>query len=116
MATLCDPPPAVSVVGGQFCAPYPVDVTVMKKALSTTGGDFTVTDANGNVVFAVKGVLFSFRRRRVLLDAAGNPLLSMQEKVSTGLSAEVPFFSIASPKSNVVGLFVFWGPISQSDN
>jgi hypothetical protein len=80
------PPPAaapapVAVVSPQFCAPYVVPLTVTKKAISLSDGDFTVTDANGAVVLRVKGAIFSVRHRRVLLDAAGQPILSMQEKV-----------------------------------
>ncbi|KAG8100257.1 hypothetical protein GUJ93_ZPchr0013g38002 [Zizania palustris] len=75
------PPAPLAVVGPQFCAPYVVALTVTKKAISLTDGDFTVTDANGAVVLRVKGTLFSVRHRRVLLDAAGLPILSMQEKV-----------------------------------
>ncbi|WOL16615.1 hypothetical protein Cni_G25403 [Canna indica] len=71
----------VAVVGQQFCAPYVVDLTVTKKALSLTDSDFSVTDVNGNVLFKVKGVIFSLRDRCVLLDAAGNPLLTMQQKI-----------------------------------
>lgn len=76
------PPAPLPVVGPQFCAPYVVPLTVTKKAISLSDGDFTVTDGNGAVVLRVKGALFSIRHRRVLLDAAGQPLLSMQEKVS----------------------------------
>ncbi|XP_008799837.2 protein LURP-one-related 15-like [Phoenix dactylifera] len=72
---------AVAVVGPQFCAPYPVDLTVTKKAISLTDGDFAVTDVNGTVVFKVKGTFLSIRDRRVLLDSAGNPLVSMQQKI-----------------------------------
>lgn len=75
------PPAPLPVVGPQFCAPYVVPLTVTKKAISLSDGDFTVTDGNGAVVLRVKGALFSIRHRRVLLDAAGQPLLSMQEKV-----------------------------------
>ncbi|KAM0852217.1 hypothetical protein ACQ4PT_051902 [Festuca glaucescens] len=75
------PPAPVPVVGHQFCAPYVVPLTVTKKALSLSDGDFAITDANGAVVLKVKGTIFSMRHRRVLLDAAGQPLLSMQEKV-----------------------------------
>ena len=71
----------VAVVSPQFCAPYVVPLTVTKKAISLSDGDFTVTDANGAVVLRVKGAIFSVRHRRVLLDAAGQPILSMQEKV-----------------------------------
>lgn len=85
MATPSMPPPAmppsVVVVGQQYCAPYPVDLTVKKKALSLSDGDFSVLDVNGNAVFMVKGKLLSLRDRRVLVDAAGNPIISMQQKV-----------------------------------
>ncbi|CAD6220582.1 unnamed protein product [Miscanthus lutarioriparius] len=74
-------PAPVAVVSPQFCAPYVVPLTVTKKAISLSDGDFTVTDANGAVVLRVKGAIFSVRHRRVLLDAAGQPILSMQEKV-----------------------------------
>jgi len=75
------PPAPLPVVGHQFCAPYVVPLTVIKRALSISDGDFAVTDANGAVVLKVKGSIFSMRHRRVLLDAAGQPLLSMQQKV-----------------------------------
>ncbi|KAK3126697.1 hypothetical protein QOZ80_7AG0560870 [Eleusine coracana subsp. coracana] len=74
-------PAPVSVVSPQFCAPYVVPLTVTKKALSLSDGDFTVTDANGAVVLKVKGAIFSVRHRRVLVDAAGQPILTMTEKV-----------------------------------
>ncbi|CAA6654663.1 unnamed protein product [Spirodela intermedia] len=79
------PSPAapIVVVGPQFCAPYPVDVIVTKKFLSITDGDFTVKDVEGNDLFRVKGVFLSMRDRRVLQDAIGNPLITMQEKVLT---------------------------------
>ncbi|KAI0512027.1 hypothetical protein KFK09_012661 [Dendrobium nobile] len=91
MATPFYPPPApappsgpvskIAVVGEQFCAPYTVDLTVTEKAISLTDGDYVVTDVNGNILFKVKGKFLSLRDRRILLDAAGNPLLSMQQKM-----------------------------------
>lgn len=75
------PPAPVAVVNQQFCAPYVVPLTVTKKAISLSDGDFTVTDANGGVVLRVKGAVFSMRSRRVLVDAAGQPILTMIEKV-----------------------------------
>uniref|UniRef100_J3MJK8 Protein LURP-one-related 15 n=1 Tax=Oryza brachyantha TaxID=4533 RepID=J3MJK8_ORYBR len=79
--TAVTPSAPVAVVGPQFCVPYVVPLTVTKKSLSLTDGDFTVTDANDAVVLKVKGTIFSIRHRRVLLDAAGQPILSMHEKV-----------------------------------
>ncbi|KVH94921.1 protein LURP-one-related 15-like [Cynara cardunculus var. scolymus] len=71
----------VAVVGPHFLAPYPVDLIIVKKLLSLSDGNFAVTDVNGNVMFKVKGKHISLRDRRVLLDAAGNPILSFQKKL-----------------------------------
>jgi len=81
MAAVGAPPAPLPVVGHQFCAPYVVPLTVTKKALSLSDGDFAVTDANGAVVLKVKGAIFSIRSRRTILDGAGLPLLTMHEKV-----------------------------------
>ncbi|BAT83978.1 hypothetical protein VIGAN_04123600 [Vigna angularis var. angularis] len=79
------PMPAVptTVIGPQFCAPYPVDLAVVKKVMSIADGNFVVTDVNGNVVFKVKGSLMTLRDRRVLLDAAGHPLVTLRRKMMT---------------------------------
>jgi len=73
----------VVVVSPQFCAPDVVPLTVTKKVASLSGGDFTVTDPSGAVVLQFKGSVWSVRNRRVLLDAARQPILTMHEKVST---------------------------------
>ncbi|XP_073114542.1 protein LURP-one-related 15 [Elaeis guineensis] len=73
----------VVVVSPQFCVQYPVDFTVVEKALHITDGNFAITDVNGDVAFKVKGKMLSLRDRRILLDNAGNPILSMQQKVFT---------------------------------
>uniref|UniRef100_A0A804RMT3 Protein LURP-one-related 15 n=1 Tax=Zea mays TaxID=4577 RepID=A0A804RMT3_MAIZE len=50
------------------------------KALSMSGSDFAVTDAaTGAPVLRVDGVLFSLRRRCVLVDADRRPVLTVQE-------------------------------------
>lgn len=75
-------PAPVAVVSPQFCAPHVVPLTVTKKAMSFSGGDFTVTDdTNGAVVLQVKGTYLSVRSHRVLHDAAGRAILTMQRKV-----------------------------------
>ena len=77
-------PSPVVVVSLLFCAPDVVPLTVTKKVASLSGGgDFTVTDPNGAVVLQFKGSVWSVRNRRVLLDAARQPILTMHEKVST---------------------------------
>ncbi|KAH7867247.1 hypothetical protein Vadar_030895 [Vaccinium darrowii] len=73
----------VAIIGPQFCAPYPVDLTIVRKVLTLSEGNFAVTDVNGNVMFKIKGKIFSLRDRRVLLDSAGNPILTLQQKILT---------------------------------
>lgn len=100
------PPPGfsgqVAVVGPQFCAPYPVDLTITKKAISLTDGDFIVTDTNGGIVFKVKGTFLSLRDHRVLLDAAGNPLLSMQQKIMSAHRRWLVYRGDSSDKNDLV--------------
>ncbi|KAJ4980128.1 hypothetical protein NE237_010908 [Protea cynaroides] len=69
----------VSVVGPQFCSPYSEDLTISEKAIFI-GDNLVVTDVNGNIVFNVKGALFNIHDRHILLDANGNPVLSIQQK------------------------------------
>lgn len=63
-----------TLVSSHFVAPYRVDLTIVKKFSS-------VVDVNGNVMFKVKNKHLSPRDRRVLLDGAGNAVLSFQKKV-----------------------------------
>ncbi|XP_061357867.1 protein LURP-one-related 10 [Gastrolobium bilobum] len=77
------PMPAVptTVIGPQYCAPYPVDLAVVKKVMTISDGNFVVTDVNGNIVFKVKGSLLTLRDRRVLIDAAGKPIVTLRRKM-----------------------------------
>ncbi|KAL2455766.1 Protein LURP-one-related 15 [Abeliophyllum distichum] len=71
----------IAVISPQFCVPYPVDLTIVRKLMTLSEGSFGVTDVNGNIMFRVKGKLFSLHDRRVLYDAAGNPLITFQQKL-----------------------------------
>lgn len=88
----CYPPPMaaqnypplanpITVVGPQFIQPYPMDLSISKKMMAISDHSFAVTDVNGMTMFDVKGIFFSLRDRRVLLDASGHPLVSLQQKV-----------------------------------
>ncbi|XVF37452.1 hypothetical protein REPUB_Repub20aG0013100 [Reevesia pubescens] len=71
----------VSIISPHFCAPYPVDLAIVRKVFTITNGNFVVTDINGNIVFKVKGAFLTTRNRRVLLDAAGHPIVTLRKKV-----------------------------------
>ncbi|MCL7021519.1 hypothetical protein MKW94_005521 [Papaver nudicaule] len=81
--TGASPTNPIVVIAPHFCAPYPVDFTIAKKTLAITEGNFGVFDINGNNVFKVKGTLLSIRDRRVLVDGAGVPIVSLQQKILT---------------------------------
>ncbi|XP_030541858.1 protein LURP-one-related 15-like [Rhodamnia argentea] len=74
------------VVGLQYCCPYPVDVAILKKVMHLSDGNFVVTDNNGNLIFKVKGALLTLHDRRVLIDASGNPVLTLRHKIMTAHS------------------------------
>ncbi|GMN40499.1 hypothetical protein TIFTF001_009718 [Ficus carica] len=82
LATPSGPPTGnpIAVVGPQFCAPYPVDLIMAKKLMTIAEGSFAVTDVNGNVMFKIKGSVFSLHDSRLLLDASGNPIVSLRQK------------------------------------
>ncbi|XP_004302601.1 PREDICTED: protein LURP-one-related 15-like isoform 2 [Fragaria vesca subsp. vesca] len=77
--------PTVAIISPSFCTPYPVDLGIVRKVLTITHGNFVVTDVNGNTVFKVKGAHLSLRDRRVLLDAAGYPIVTFRKKMKTKL-------------------------------
>jgi uncharacterized protein YxjI len=54
---------------------------MVKEILHISDGNFEVKDSVGNFVFKVKGKLATLRGRRVLYDAAGNPIVTIRKKV-----------------------------------
>ncbi|MED6162771.1 hypothetical protein PIB30_073690 [Stylosanthes scabra] len=70
------------IVGPQYCAPYNVDLAIVRKVL-TLADSFSVTDINGQTLFSLKGSLLTLRDHRVLLDAAGRPVVTLRRKLMT---------------------------------
>lgn len=73
--------PTVPIISPHFCSPNPVVIEIVRKVLTITGDKFVVTDVNGNMIFKVKEAHFSFHDHRVLLDAAGHPIVTLRRKV-----------------------------------
>ncbi|KAL0463331.1 UNVERIFIED_CONTAM: protein LURP-one-related 15 [Sesamum latifolium] len=69
-----------SVISPSFCFPSHVHLTIVRKLLAVTDGNFAITDENGNVMFKVINKLFSIHDRHVLLDAAGTPIVTFKKK------------------------------------
>ncbi|KAK2999896.1 hypothetical protein RJ639_023003, partial [Escallonia herrerae] len=71
----------VSVAGPQFCVPHPTELAITRKGFSMSNDKFVVTDANDNVVLRVREKTFS--KSRLLVDAAGNTIISFRPKFWT---------------------------------
>ncbi|KAK8283450.1 hypothetical protein V6Z11_D08G092900 [Gossypium hirsutum] len=71
----------VSVIEPEYCYPQPVDLAVVREVLTISEGKFAVSDINGNIMFKIKGKIFSIHDRRLLTDAAGNPVCTLRHKV-----------------------------------
>ncbi|KAK8609776.1 hypothetical protein V6N13_093190 [Hibiscus sabdariffa] len=69
------------IINPHFCAPYPVDLAIIRKVLTVMNGNFVVTDINSNILFNVKGKVLSMHAHRVLLDGAGNPIVTLKQKM-----------------------------------
>ncbi|KAL1819060.1 hypothetical protein ACET3Z_013929 [Daucus carota] len=67
-------------------ATYQVDLMIVQKMMTISEGNYAVTDAKGNIMFKVKSKVLSLRHLHVLLDAAGNPVVSFQKKIMSMLS------------------------------
>lgn len=71
---------AVAVISPQYCGPHPIDLAIAKKVKVFSSGNYDISDTNGNILFKVKDVSTFMHRRRVLLDGAGNPIVTLREK------------------------------------
>lgn len=70
---------SIIVIGPHYSTPHQVDLYVARKVLNVTeGNNLGVFEINGNNIFKVK----SAGKRRILVDAAGVPIVSLEEKVS----------------------------------
>ncbi|KAH7514714.1 hypothetical protein FEM48_Zijuj11G0119900 [Ziziphus jujuba var. spinosa] len=70
----------VSIINPQYCASSQMDLAVARKVKILSFGNFFVIDINDNIIFKVEGAFLSFHARRVLLDPAGNPIVTLQNK------------------------------------
>ncbi|KAJ0088393.1 hypothetical protein Patl1_31482 [Pistacia atlantica] len=69
-----------SIISPQFCAhPCPFELAIVKKFKTITDGKFVVQDMNVNIHFKLKVKKSS--SGRVLIDSAGNPIVTLREKV-----------------------------------
>ncbi|KAF5471472.1 hypothetical protein F2P56_008260 [Juglans regia] len=72
------------IIGTQYCEPYPVDLSVVREDKFMSPGNFVVTATNeskNTVIFTGKRNLRTLDLdQRVLLDAAGKPIVTLRQK------------------------------------
>nr|GEV55255.1 retrovirus-related Pol polyprotein from transposon TNT 1-94 [Tanacetum cinerariifolium] len=73
----------ITVVSSRFLASNTSDLTISRTLWTLSKRNFTVTNASGRIMFKVKTKFFSLNGRKLLFDAAGNPILSFQRKTTT---------------------------------
>lgn len=82
MAYPYEPQPSpAAIFGPQYCAQFPLDLTVVKKVMTVSEGNLSITDVNDNIVFKVKSSFLTLHERRVLLDATDIPIATLRRKV-----------------------------------
>ncbi|KAI3971783.1 hypothetical protein MKW92_020799 [Papaver armeniacum] len=70
---------SIMVISPHFCKSHQVNLYTARRVKNVTEGSrLGVFDSNGNNIFKVKGNFFS--HRRILVDAAGKPIVTLQEK------------------------------------
>ncbi|GLT92897.1 hypothetical protein SLE2022_107090 [Rubroshorea leprosula] len=78
-----DDDPIISVVAERFCLPYAAELLVKKKVQAFSNAHYDVYDATGNILLQIDGGVWNLKRKRVMRDPAGLPVLTMREKAFT---------------------------------
>ena len=71
-----------AVFGRQYYSNQPRAYTVQPVNWGWSGGDAKILDDQGTLVFSVDARAWAMKGDRVLADAAGNPICTMQSKVN----------------------------------
>ncbi|KAI3703338.1 hypothetical protein L1987_73334 [Smallanthus sonchifolius] len=89
MAQPSDAPlfPPFSVIGPQFIAPYPLEITVDKYPCR----HLVITDSNHKIMLKVKPYDTTFHRQRILLDANDKPIAMLREKGESKADSDMIF-------------------------
>ncbi|KAE8724368.1 Detected protein of unknown function [Hibiscus syriacus] len=70
----------VKVVGDRFCVPYTMELFVKQKIQWLSSSRYDVSDTTGNTLLRVHGGVWNLKRRRVMTDPAGSPVITLREK------------------------------------
>ncbi|CAN1123085.1 Protein LURP-one-related 15 [Linum perenne] len=73
--------PAVTVISPEYCRGRAIDIALMREALTLTDESFAAVDVNsGDILLQVKPGLSRVHKRKLILDPAGNIIVTLQLK------------------------------------
>ncbi|XP_047176538.1 protein LURP-one-related 15-like [Vigna umbellata] len=70
------------IINPKYCSPHNVDLAIVRKVLTLTD-TFSVTDVNSKMIFNLSSSLMTLHNHRVLVDAAGQPVVTLRRKMTT---------------------------------
>ncbi|XP_059462250.1 protein LURP-one-related 10-like [Corylus avellana] len=91
-----------SVISSNYCAPHPIDLAIVRKVKPLTGESFEITNIEGNIVFKLKAPYSFSHSLRVLLDAAGNPIVTFRQKINSWHGRWKVFRGSSTDSSNLL--------------
>ncbi|XAR55766.1 hypothetical protein NMG60_11035966 [Bertholletia excelsa] len=90
----------LAAIGSRYSVPYPIELVIVRKRMREV--KFRVTDQIGQLMFKVKRKLPG-RGQRVLIDSAGNHVVTLERKIITAHSRwEVYRGDSTSPKDLIL--------------
>lgn len=69
------------VVDHKYVTSHDTQLSVSRKVVNISGGDFAITSSDGTALFKLKGSMVSLREKRVLYDSADCPVLTLHKKL-----------------------------------
>ncbi|KAG8373495.1 hypothetical protein BUALT_Bualt11G0030100 [Buddleja alternifolia] len=90
------------VISPDFCNPEHIHLTIFRKFLAVTDGNFVVIDENNNVMFKVIDKLVTIHDRHLLVDAAGVPILTFKKKILSAHKRWLVFRGDSSDNADLI--------------
>ncbi|TYH73615.1 hypothetical protein ES332_D05G341600v1 [Gossypium tomentosum] len=101
----------IKIVGDQFCVPYTMQLVVKRKVESFSNVHYDVFDITGNSLLQVDGGVWNSKKKRVIKDPAGFPVITLRKKalswkkqwqIYQGESSEKNHFLCSVQRSNAL--------------
>ncbi|KAL8497132.1 hypothetical protein ACS0TY_020712 [Phlomoides rotata] len=100
---MMEQPANYRLVSPHFCVAHSMDLAITKKIWQVIGnGDLVVNDVHGNLVFKVERQFFSFDRKRLILDAANVPIVTLHKNLISVYSEWKVFRGVSTEERDLI--------------